>query len=304
MLFNTREFVQIKELFRSSVERLKQASIPEPELETSLLLAHSFNIDRTKLLLAGEQTVDDDQLELFEKNISRRLCREPLAYITEEKEFWSLPFKVTRDVLIPRPETEFLVELALQASRAQDKSPEQAVEILDLGTGSGIIAIVLALELPTAIITAIDLSYGALQVAKYNARKHNVAARVQFVNSDWFGGISSRMQYDFILANPPYIARNIVEESCGEESGSLQPEVGKYEPRLALDGGERGIAAIARIAASLEKKLKAGGWFFMEIGADQAEDVTGIFQAAAVYDNITVHKDYAGLHRVFQARKI
>ena len=296
--------MQIKTLFKNTVQRFKQAGIPEPELETSLLLAHILDIDRTTLLLAGEGTLDEGRLEIFEGNISRRLQREPLAYIIEEKEFWSLPFRVSNDVLIPRPETEFLIEMTLKTLKSLFEKPEnQTINILDLGTGSGIIAIVLAFEFPAAEVTAIDLSYNALKVAKHNAKRHKVAERIHFINSDWFGGISSKNKYDLVLANPPYIAKDILEKPFGQTCESLQPEVGSYEPHLALDGGERGIKQIRRIAQAVGEILNPGGWFFMEIGADQAEDVSGIFKGAASYDNIAIHNDYAGLSRVFQARK-
>ena len=269
-----------------------------------MLLSHILNIDRTTLLLAGDQVLDDGQLEKFEISIARRLSREPLAYILEEKEFWSLPFKVSRDVLIPRPETELLIEITLKRMKSLVRCPEeQTINILDLGTGSGIIAVVMALELPEAEIIAVDRSLNALKVARHNATRHKVVARIQFINCDWFGGISAKMKYDLVLSNPPYIARNILEKPFGETRESLQPEVGNYEPHLALDGGEQGIESISRIAEDLGKTLKSGGWFFMEIGADQAEDVSAIFKRTASYDNIAVHNDYAGLPRVFQAQK-
>ena len=296
--------MKIKDLFKNGVQRLKKAGIPEPELEVSLLLAHLLNIDRTSLLLAENRDLDDGQLEKFEFIFVRRLHREPLAYIIEEKEFWSLSFKVSQDVLIPRPETELLIEITLKTMKSQFKSPEeQSINILDLGTGSGIIAVIMALELPAAAIAAIDLSFNALKVAKHNAKRHKVVERIQFVNCDWFGGLSPLAKYDLVLANPPYIARDTLEKPFGETSKSLQPEVGGYEPYLALDGGKKGIQSMSRIAEDLGETLKSGGWFFMEIGADQAGDVSDIFKGTASYDNIAIHKDYAGLPRVFQARK-
>lgn len=296
--------MKIKDIFTDGVRRLKQVGIIESELEVSLLLADLLNIDRTTLLLAEDRTLDAGQREKFERNILRRLQREPLAYIVEEKEFWSLPFKVSKDVLIPRPETELLIEITLKTVKSLFKNPdEQTMKILDLGTGSGIIAVVLALELPAAAVTAIDLSCNALKVAKHNAKRHGVAERIHFINCDWFGGISPRAEYDLVVANPPYITRDIIEKPFGETCESLQPEVGNYEPHLALDGGERGIQSIIRIVEDLGKRLKSGGWFFMEIGADQAEDVSGIFREIAQYKTIAIHNDYAGLPRVFQAQK-
>jgi len=297
--------LKISDVFNNCVQRLRAAAISDPELEVSLLLAHMLNITRTELLLAGERILTDNQCEEFERYISRRLHREPLAYILEEKEFWSLPFTVTRDVLIPRPETEQLIELTLASvSKMSHDSAGQPFRVLDLGTGSGIIAVVLAVELASVHVTAVDLSYKALRVAAHNARRHNVLERIDFVNSDWFAGLALKNNYNVVLANPPYIARHSLEKSLAESTDALQPEVVNYEPRLALDGGESGIESIRLIAGNLNRLLKCGGWFFMEIGADQAEEVSAIFMETASYDNITVHKDYAGLPRVFQARKL
>jgi len=297
--------LKTRDVFNNGVQRLKAAAIPDSELEVSLLLAHVLNISRTGLLLAGERLLTDNQCREFEKYISRRLRREPLAYILEEKEFWSLPFTVTRDVLIPRPETEQLIELTLATIDKKYHDPTgQPFRVLDMGTGSGIIAVVLAVELAGAHVTAVDLSYKALKVAVHNARRHNVSERIDFVNSDWFAGLSLKSHYDAVLANPPYIAKHILEKSLAISSDALQPEVVNYEPRLALDGGGSGIESIRLIAGNLNRLLKCGGWFFMEIGADQAEEVSAIFMETASYDNIAVHKDYAGLPRVFQARKL
>ena len=296
--------MKIKDVFNKGVQRFKQAGIPEPELEVSLLLAHLLHTNRTTILLSKDKYLTVDQLEEFENNILRRLQREPLAYIVGEKEFWSLPFKVSNDVLIPRPETELLIEKALEAAKRFYRIPgASTINIIDLGTGSGIIAVVLALELPAATVTAVDLSFSALKVAKHNARKHKVAERIGFINCDWFSGITEGQQYDVVLSNPPYIAREVIEKPLNTTRESLQPEVFEYEPHLALDGGERGVQAIIGIARNLEKILKPGGWFLMEIGADQPEEVTGIFREKARYGNIEIHDDYAGLPRVFQARK-
>jgi release factor glutamine methyltransferase len=295
--------VQIKIVFQNAVQRLKQADIPEPELEASLLLAHALTMQRTELLLAGERHIDEARLETFEKNLSRRLTREPLAYIVGKKEFWSREFKVSKDVLIPRPETEFLLEKTLEVLRSLPGSPGQRVRILDLGTGSGVIAIVLALELERAAITAIDLSYKALKVARHNAKTHKVAERIDFINCNWFDGIAAGATFDVVISNPPYIGAEVFAKAFGKTTGSLQPEVVDFEPRLALDGGERGIREISKIAAELGKILKPGGWFFMETGADQQNEVSGIFQGSGAYDSIKTFNDYAGLPRVFQARK-
>jgi len=295
--------VQIKIVFRNAVQRLRQADIPEPELEVSLLLSHALEMNRTAVLLAGERDVNDAQLEIFEENVSRRLAREPSAYILGEKEFWSLDFKVSKDVLIPRPDTEFLLEKTLDVLKSFPENPRQTFRILDLGTGSGVIAIVLALELVRAKVTAIDYSYNALKVARHNAKKHKVSERIDFINCNWFDGVAANAEFDVVVSNPPYIAREVLEKPFGKVTGSLQPEVGDFEPRLALDGGARGIQEISRIAAELRKVLKPCGWFFMEIGSDQQKEVLDIFTRTAAFDSIEIYKDYAGLPRVFQARK-
>jgi release factor glutamine methyltransferase len=295
--------VQIKTVFHNAVQRLKQADITESELEASLLLSHALEMKRTAVLLAGERVLTDVQLEVFEKNVSRRLAREPLAYLIGEKEFWSLPFKVTKDVLIPRPETEFLLEKTLDVLNSSTGSPEQTIKILDLGTGSGVLAIVLALELLTVKVTALDYSYSALKVALHNAKKHNVSEIIDFINCNWFDGIKAKAVFDVVISNPPYVAQEVLAEPFGRNNGSLQPEVGDFEPRLALDGGERGIQEISIIAAELWKVLKPCGWFFMEIGADQQKEVFDIFRRTAAYDSLEIFNDYAGLPRVFQARK-
>ena len=295
--------MQIKKAFQKAVQRLEQAEIPQSELEVSLLLSHALKMKRTAVLLAGETVLNDAQLEIFEKNVSRRVTREPLAYITGEKEFWSLPFMVTSDVLIPRPETEFLLEKTLEGLKSSARSPAQTVRILDLGTGSGVLAIVLALELATVQVTALDYSFNALKVARHNAKKHKVAENINFINCDWFDCISSQTEFDIVISNPPYIAEEVLAKPFNSTPGSLQPEVGYFEPRLALDGGERGTREISRIAAALKKVLKPCGLFFMEIGGDQQEEVMDIFKRTAAYDSIEIFNDYAGLPRVFKARK-
>jgi release factor glutamine methyltransferase len=296
--------VQIKKAFQNAVQRLNEADIPESELEVSLLLSHALKMKRTTVLLSGERVLNDVQLEKFEENVMRRLAREPLAYITGEKEFWSLPFMVTSDVLIPRPETEFLLEKTLKVIRSSGLSHGQTVKILDLGTGSGVLAIVLALELVTVKVTALDYSFNALKVARHNAKKHKVAEKINFINCNWFDGILSGAEFDIVISNPPYIAEEVFAKPFGRATGSLQPEVGQFEPRLALDGGERGMREISRIVAALRKVLKPCGLFFMEIGEEQHEEVIDIFKRTAVYDSIKIFNDYAGLPRVLQARKI
>ncbi len=296
--------VQIKTLFQSGVARLRQAGIPDPELEVSLLLAESLGLHRTELLLQSGKNIEEGRHRRFERQLSRRLTREPLAHILGSKEFWSREFIVSGDVLIPRPETEFLLEKALAVIKPLHPNAEKPLNILDLGTGSGVIAVVLALELPAARITAVDSSYPALQVARHNATKHEVADRIDFVLSNWFEGLAARPGFDAVLANPPYVAREVLALEPGIDAGALQPEVLHFEPVRALDGGAGGIREIRRIAAGLARVLRPQGWFFMEIGADQEEEVRRIFGGAESYDSLVVFADYVGRPRVLQARRL
>ena len=295
--------MRIKTVFENAVSRLKQAGIPEPELEVSLLLSHVLKMRRTDVLLAGEQVLDGAQQALFAEKISRRLAAEPLAYITGEKEFWSLPFMVSKDVLIPRPETELLLEKALIKLKRAAARTTRTLRVLDLGTGSGVIAIVLALELGDVQVTAVDRSCRALKVAQQNAKHHGVADTINFINSNWFKAISAAAEFDAVITNPPYIARQMLCGPFARTAGFLQPEVGDFEPHLALDGGEKGLREIKKIAAELAGYLKPGAWFFMEIGAEQAHEVIDIFNKESVYGSIEIYSDYAGLNRVFQARR-
>ena len=254
------------------------------------MLAHLLNIPRAELFLAEEVILPAAAAE-FAEYVSRRLQREPLSYILGEQEFWSLPFKVTPDVLIPRPETENMIEICLQVVRGGND--EFRGRILDLGTGSGVIAIVLARELPRAKVVALDISRPALLLARENSRTHLVSDRLSFVQSHWLAGISSRPAFDLVISNPPYVEHDVLP--------ALQPEI-SFEPRIALDGGSRGTEEIKRFAGEIFPVLNPGGWFFMEIGADQAEEVELIF-AGNQFENINIYEDYAGLPRIFQARK-
>lgn len=290
--------MRIRELFNSAVSRLRQAGIPDPEAEAALLLSSVLKMSRTRLLLAGEQSVAPEELESFETGLCRRLQREPAAYILGEQEFWSLSFRVSPAVLIPRPETEILVESVLRVYGRHTGAHCIGGPALDLGTGSGVIAIVLALELgPPLRFCGVDYSYAALRVAAENAKRHHVRDRIDFINADWFSALAPGRLFDLIVANPPYVAKELLD------GGPLQPEVVVYEPRLALDGGSRGIETLKHIAGELESHLKPGGWFFMEIGADQAEEMVDFLRSLGGYDSLDVHNDYAGLPRVLQARR-
>lgn len=287
-----RDVMKALELYQSGVSRLKEADIEDAEIESSLLLGHLLNLSRAKIFLHEEQLADS-VIQDFEHYLSRRLTREPLSYILGEQEFWSLPFYVNRDVLIPRPETELLLEIVLQVLKGEEQ--ELSDRVLDMGTGSGVIPIVIALELPQALVCTLDISYAAQVVARKNAARHGVQDRVSFITSDWLAGIRRTPLFDLVVTNPPYVARESFE--------SLQPEVSLFEPRLALDGGPEGKEVISRFAGDVAAVLKPGGRFFMEIGADQSHFVMDLFSSFPEFDGLTVYEDYAGLPRIFHARR-
>jgi release factor glutamine methyltransferase len=247
---------------------------------------------RTELVVAANSRLGYVQWESYEAVLARRLRREPVAYITGRQEFWSLDFDVTPDVLIPRPETERLVEIALRL--ALELRVGEPLRILDLGTGSGAIAIALARELPGAEVWATDISPSALSVACRNAARHSVADRIHFFQSDLFADLSVEGPFDLILANPPYIRRS--------EIANLEPEVSRWEPRGALDGGIDGLDYYRRIAADASDYLSPGGTVALEIGADMGSSVTALFSSAGAV-NAQIFQDYSGKDRVVVARQ-
>jgi len=282
----------LKQVYLESVQRLAEAGVVEPEIEAALLLGHVLSYSRTQFFLAMGQKISPPHLFLFNKLLSRRILREPLAYLTGEQEFWSLPFLVSPKVLIPRPETEELLEKIFATVR-QDGLPSGPV--LDLGVGSGAITVVLARELPDRLVFGVDLSLAALGVARENIGRHQVKPRVFLVNGDWLTAIGQEKRFALVVSNPPYINAGAME--------GLQPEVRDFEPHLALNGGVDGLFDIRALAAQVHKVLRVGGLFFMEIGADQQEAVLKIFSCFPEYDRLQVHSDLAGLPRIFQARR-
>lgn len=282
----------LKQLYFESVQRLAAAGVAEPEVEAALLLGHVLGYSRSQFFLALEQEIPPPQLSLFATLLSRRLLREPLAYLTGEQEFWSLPFTVSRQVLIPRPETEELLEKIFATVRQEGLL---SGPVLDLGVGSGAITVVLARELPERLVFGADLSLAALEVARENSLRHRVQSRIFLVNSDWLTAIKQERRFALVVSNPPYIAAAVLD--------TLQPEVRDFEPHRALSGGADGLSEIRALAAQVHRVMLTGGLFFMEIGADQQEAVLKIFSSFPEYDRLQVHPDLAGLPRIFQARR-
>ena len=262
--------------------------------EAEILLAHSLGVRRIDLYLNHDQPLSDAELRQFKVLIKRRVGHEPLAYITGAREFWSLGLAVNPSVLIPRPETECLVEAVLPFLEDAD-GPSRRV--LDMGTGSGAIVIALAHEHPEHRYVAMDRSLAALQTARKNACAHELDHRIDWFCGDWDTALApGRDAFDLIVSNPPYIRSRDLD--------GLQAEIRQHEPNLALDGSRDGLHCLRRIIATAHRFLKIGGWLALEMGYDQAEDVQALAKGVGCYDSIRIVKDYSGLDRVAVMEKV
>jgi len=260
-----------------------------PRLEAEILLSYCLGSDRTLLYREAEATISPAAEEKFHDLAGRRARGEPVAQILGEKEFWSLSFEVNRDVLIPRPETEILVEEALSVMAGR----KGKLNILDLCTGSGAIGIALASELPEAEITATDLSRRALETARRNAARHGLARRITFIQGDLFSPVAGL--FDLIAANPPYVPE--------KEWAELEPGVRLFEPREALVAGPDGMEFHCRIAEQAAAYLDGKGWLIMEVGWGQGDRAAGILEETGSFEDIALRADYAGVPRVVRARR-
>jgi release factor glutamine methyltransferase len=287
--------VTLRSVLKQAADMLSSNRIERARLEAELLLAHILDLRKEDLIIRPNQELTDPQEENFHQLIERRCRKEPLAYIVGHREFWSLEFKVNPKVLIPRPETEGVVERLLNL--AGDEAYEKAIRILDVGTGSGILAIVAALEFPKARVTAVDNSDDALEVARRNALRHQVADRIEILEMDLMRGwnLPPNDCYDYILSNPPYIPSKELEQ--------LMPDVRDYEPRAALDGGPDGLACYRCIVANAFPYLKPGGHLIFEVGDDQAGLVKQSLQAHGGWNEIEVIQDLSGHDRVVSTRR-
>lgn len=271
------------ELLQYGTQRLSQTSAT-PRLDSELIICAVLDISRTYLFAWPDNTVSSEQKESIQKLFERRANHEPIAYLTGSQEFWSRPYIVTPDTLIPRPETELLIEIALRII------PEEAFRIADLGTGSGIIAVTLKLERPAATVFACDISPQAIQIAKLNAVS-NQAQGVNFWNGCWMDALKSG-RLDLIISNPPYISRH--------ETDLCSPET-RYEPELALFADNDGTSAIRAIAEQAQLQLNPGGWLLLEHGFNQASKVADILLELG-YKDITTEKDLTPHSRATYAR--
>ncbi len=279
----------IREALFQGISKLKKAGIEEFQLEAEILLAHSLDKDRIWLHLNPDLPIE---ASAFLELIRKRASRIPLHYIMGRREFWSMEFKVNHSTLIPRPETEILVETALDILRdEQIRSPL----ILDLGTGSGCIAIALLKENPGARAVVTDLSFMALKTAMDNASVHDVRKRIYPVAADWLEPFATgESPFDMVVSNPPYIAE--------EQAGTLPPEILGHEPRNALFAGRDGMAQVKKLLSSVPGVLKRGRWFLCEIGWDQGQIAIEAAEKTKAYNEIKILQDLGGKDRILAAR--
>jgi release factor glutamine methyltransferase len=300
----------VRTLLKRGIGRLRDAHVPSYTLAAELLLLHAVGRDRTWIYAHPEEEVSAADAEQFLSFIARRAAGEPTQHLTEKQEFWGLEFEVTPDVLIPRPETEHVIEVALDRLAVREtragRKPTltgEGLQIADIGTGSGCIAVALAKDLPGSTIYATDISSTALAVAHRNAALHSVADSLHFVQSNLLDALvdsshatrHSPLLFDLIVSNPPYIGRR--------EAATLTREVRDHEPEIALYGGEEGYELYANLIAQAAAHLKPGGILVLELGHNSLPAVQPLIDART-WTNVGVTNDLAGIPRVIAAERL
>ena len=282
----------MKEFLNWSIGFLNQAGIDSPRMEAEVLFAGALKLTREDIYSRPERILTESEKNILRNFVGRRALREPVAHIIGRKEFWSLDFKITPNVLIPRPETETLVETLLSLN---SKNPTNLpLNFLEIGTGSGAVAVVMAHEILNCRVTATDYSLEVLAVARLNAEKHGVSDKIDFVQSDMFLELPIAL-YDYIVSNPPYIQTSHLN--------GLMPDVINFEPKNALDGGGDGLDFYRKIIPESLNYLKKGGVISLEIGETQAQPIKNFFFSEGKYEEINIFQDYSGYDRVVSARK-
>jgi len=275
-------------LIRWTTDYFQRHHIDQARTDAEILLAHALGLRRIDLYLNHDQPLHTDELKPFKAAIQRRINREPVAYITGVREFWSLELAVNPAVLIPRPETECLVEAVLPTLNRQVEVP---MRVLELGTGSGAIIVALAHEHPYHRYVGMDRSLDALYTARQNARKHEVDSAIGWFCGNWDAALApERATFNLIVSNPPYIR--------SAEIDALQPEIRHFEPRSALDGSGNGLDCLGRILETAHRYLGPGGVLALEMGHDQAADVVAIAAQTGRYHPVRIFPDYGGHDRV------
>lgn len=277
----------VRRVLEWTTGHLQKHGSPTPRLDAEILLAHARQCPRIKLYTEYDEPLSAEVRATMKALVVRRAAKEPVAYLVGFREFFSLPFKVTADVLIPRPDTETLVMAALEYLK-----PLESASVLDLCTGSGCVAIAIAKNAPQAQVTAVDISPAALAIAGENRETHQLTDRVTLQEGDLFAPLAAGTKYDLIVSNPPYIRQ--------QELATLQADVRLFEPRLALDGGDDGLDFARRLIDESPRWLKPGGWLLMELDPSQIATVDELATANGAYCDLASFKDLSGQRRVWR----
>jgi len=291
---STAEPWTIGRLLNWTTEYLESKGSEEARLEAQLMLGHALGCPKIQLYARFEEVVDEEKRARFRELVKQRAAGKPVAYVLGTSEFYSMEFGVTPDVLIPRPETEHLVIETLDLLK--ENSTSEPVRLLDIGTGSGIIAVTLAKQSAKAHVLATDISDKALAVARQNAEKHGVSDRIEFSAGDLFAAVPSGGQFDVIVSNPPYIAQS--------ERPMMDAHVIEHEPHEALFAEEEGTAILRRIVEEAADYLKPGGWLLLEFSPMVAKRVAQMAEGTGLYERVSIGKDLAKLDRYLVAKKI
>jgi release factor glutamine methyltransferase len=291
MVPRERRVLTIREILHPTSHASRRESLDCSRLEAEIMLGHVLGLKRFELYLHGDRPLREEHLAAYRDLVRRRRAGWPLQYLIGQSEFFSLEFQVSPAALIPRPETEILVETVLEHLRGQ----ERPLAVADLGTGCGNIAVALAVNLPQALLWATDISPQALQLAQANARHHAVAGRIRFAAGDLFEPLRGREGFfSAVVSNPPYVRT--------DQLSGLPVEIRHHEPLISLDGGDDGLAVIRRLAAQAGPFLVPGGLLALEVGAEQAPAAVEMLTLAGPFGRIQTMKDYNGIERVVLAQ--
>ena len=284
---------EVLELIKLTAEYFTNKGLPSPRVDAEILLAHLLKCRRLDLYIRFDSPIEESELDAYRELVRKRASGVPLQHLTGEQEFFSLKMQVSKKALIPRPETETLVELIIHDVIKETKPSD--CRILEIGTGTGAIAIALAENLPACEIWATDLSLDALDVARGNAACHDLDTRIHFLLGDLFDPVPDKAApFDMIVSNPPYIP--------SDDIMNLAREVREHEPHLALDGGPEGLDIIGRISLDAPAYMKEGARLFLETGSEQGGHVLDLLKGLGLYEDINIHRDLAGRERIVSAR--
>jgi release factor glutamine methyltransferase len=285
--------MQLRQSLNAAIERLAAQRVPSPRMNAELLIMFTLDCDRAYLYAHPERELTGDEISRYDAALARRTAGVPAQYITGHQEFWGMDLIVSPSVLIPRPETEHVIEAVLELTKpsALKQRSSSGINIVDVGTGSGAIALALAKELPSAEIHATDISSAALEVARANAARHELIARITFHQTDLLAGLSPGA-FDLVVSNPPYVGES--------EEDQVQLEVRKFEPRGAVFAGPTGLEVIERLIPQAHEALQPGGWLVFEISGTIANRVRDLL---AGWDEVAIKNDLQGIPRVAVARK-